>query len=141
MKFITDNLFIIAIALFSGGALFLPSLVRRGARVSVLQATQYMNQSKTLILDVRSNEEFATGHMQNAKNIPLSELDARMKEIEKSKSNIIITVCESGIRSASALTILSKAGFNQAFSLDGGMSAWKTQGMPVIQASSKSSKK
>ena len=141
MNFITDNLFLIAIALFSGGALFLPSLVRRGARVSVLQATQHMNQSKTLILDVRSNEEFVTGHMQNAKNIPLAELDARIKEVEKSKSNIIITVCESGIRSASALTILSKAGFDQAFSLDGGMSAWKAQGMPVIQATGKSAAK
>lgn len=141
MNFITDNLFLIAIALFSGGALFLPSLVRRGARVSVLQATQHMNQSKTLILDVRSNAEFATGHLQNAKNIPLPELDARIKEVEKSKSNIIITVCESGIRSASALSILSKAGFDQAFSLEGGMSAWKTQGMPVIQASGKSAAK
>jgi rhodanese-related sulfurtransferase len=141
VNFITDNLFIIAIALFSGGALFLPNLVRRGARLSVLQATQHMNQSKTLILDVRSIAEFTTGHLQNAKNIPLGELDARIKEVEKSKSNIIITVCESGNRSASALTILSKAGFDQAFSIDGGMRAWKTQGMPVIQSTSKPSVK
>ena len=134
MNFIIDNLFIIAIALISGGALFFPSLMRRGARVSVLQATQYMNQGKTLILDVRSSEEFATGHLQNARHIPLAELGNRLKEIEKSKNNVIITVCESGVRSASALPILNHAGFHQAFSLDGGISAWKNQNMPIVKS-------
>lgn len=133
MNFITNNLFLIAIALISGGALFLPSLVRRGARVTVLQATQHMNQAKTLILDVRGNEEFAIEHLQNAKHIPLGELGNRLKEIEKSKNNTVIAVCETGIRSVGALSILNKAGFTQTFSLDGGMKAWRSQGMPVIK--------
>lgn len=141
MNFITENLILIAIAVFSGGALLLPSLLRSGARVSVLQATQYMNQAKTLILDVRSNDEFATGHLQNAKHIPFGELQNRLKEIEKSKSNIIITVCESGTRSAGAIAILKKAGFDQAFNLDGGIQAWKTQGLPVVKSTKSSNSK
>lgn len=133
MKFIIDNIFLIGIALISGGALFVPMLQRRGAKVSQLQATQFMNQGKTLVLDVRSAEEFAGGHMLNAKNIPLPELAERVKEIEKSKQQVVIVVCASGVRSASAAALLQKQGFTQAFSLEGGNDAWKAQGMPIVK--------
>ena len=133
MNFISDNLFLLAIAVISGGALLLPSLQRRGARVSQLQATQKINQGKTLILDVRSAEEFASGHLANAKNIPLGELESRIKEIEKSKTHTVITVCAKGVRSSSAVNILNKAGFEHAFSLDGGVAAWQSQGLPTVK--------
>ncbi|MBC3862798.1 rhodanese-like domain-containing protein [Undibacterium jejuense] len=133
MKFILDNIFLIGIALISGGALLFPMLQRRGAKVSQFQATQYMNQSKTLVLDVRNAEEFAAGHLPNAKNIPLADLNNRIKEIEKSKNTVVITVCAQGVRSANAAALLSKAGFTQVFSLEGGTEAWKTQGMPIVK--------
>lgn len=133
MNFISDNLFLLSIAIISGGALLLPSLQRRGARVSQLQATQYMNQGKTLVLDVRSAEEFATGRLPNSKNIPLKELESRIKEIEKSKAHVVIAVCASGVRSSSAVSILNKAGFEKTFSLDGGVAAWQSQGLPTVK--------
>ncbi len=133
MNLICDILFLLSIAIISGGALLLPSLQRRGARVSQLQATQYMNQAKTLVLDVRSVEEFAAGHLPNSKNIPLKELESRIKEIEKSKTNAVIAVCATGVRSSSAVSILNKAGFEKAFSLDGGVAAWQSQGLPTIK--------
>ncbi|MFZ6751828.1 rhodanese-like domain-containing protein [Undibacterium sp. Dicai25W] len=133
MKFILDNIFLIGIALISGGALLFPMLQRRGAKVSQFQATQYMNQGKTLVLDVRNAEEFAAGHLPNAKNIPLADLNNRIKEIEKSKNTVVITVCAQGVRSANAAASLSKAGFTQVFSLEGGTEAWKTQGMPIVK--------
>ncbi len=111
----------------------LPNLQRRGARVSQLQATQYMNQAKTLVLDVRNPDEFAAGHLPGAKNIPIDELANRLNEIEKSKSHIVITVCQSGIRSGTAVSILNKAGFEQAFSLDGGVAEWKAQSLPTVK--------
>ena len=133
MNFISDNLLLLSIAIISGGALLLPSLQRRGARVSQLQATQYMNQGKTLVLYVRSAEEFATGRLPNSKNIPLKELESRIKEIEKSKANVVIAVCASGVRSSSAVSILNKAGFEKTFSLDGGVAAWQSQGLPTVK--------
>lgn len=133
MKFIIDNIWLIAIALVSGAALLLPGLQRRGAKVSQLQATQMMNQGKTLVLDVRDAAEFATGHLQNAKHIPLNELSTRLKELEKSKSNTVITVCERGVRSATAAALLTKQGFTQVFSLEGGVAAWKSQGLPTVK--------
>ncbi len=133
MKFILDNIFLIGIALISGGALLFPMLQRRGAKVSQFQATQYMNQGKTLVLDVRNAEEFVAGHLPNAKNIPLADLNNRIKEIEKSKNTVVITVCAQGVRSSNAAALLSKAGFTQVFSLEGGTEAWKTQGMPIVK--------
>ncbi|MCU6434980.1 rhodanese-like domain-containing protein [Undibacterium sp. Jales W-56] len=137
MKFFIDNIWIIGLALISGGALLFPALQRRGAKVSQLQATQLINQGKTVVLDVRDAAEFATGHLQNAKNIPLAELPTRLKELEKSKNATIITVCERGIRSATAAGILNKAGFEQVVSLEGGVAAWKSQGLPTVKQSVK----
>ena len=135
MKFILDwnNLILIAMAVVSGIALLLPALQRRGARVSQIQATQMMNQGKTLVLDVRSAEEFASGHLPKAKNIPLPELAQRIAELEKSRNNVVITVCKSGVRSASAASVLTKAGFAQVFSLEGGTDSWREQGLPIIK--------
>lgn len=133
MKFFIDNIWIIGLALVSGGALLFPALQRRGAKVTQLQATQLINQGKTVVLDVRDAAEFATGHLQNAKNIPLAELPSRLKELEKSKSATIITVCERGIRSATAAGVLNKAGFEQVVSLEGGVAAWKSQGLPTVK--------
>ncbi len=133
MKFFIDNIFIVALVLLSGGALLVPAVMRRGAKVSLLQATQLMNQGKTLVLDVRTPAEFSAGHVRDAKNIALNELAGKLAELEKYKDKPVIVVCQSGIRSTKALTLLKKAGFNQAVSLDGGMADWQKQGLPSVK--------
>ena len=71
MKFFIDNIWLVALALLSGGALLLPTLQRGGSRVSLLQATQLLNQGKSVVLDIRSPEDFAAGHIRDARHIPL----------------------------------------------------------------------
>ena len=133
MKFFIDNIWLIGIAILSGGALLWPNLQRRGAKVSTLQATQLINQGKALIVDVREPAEFSTGHLRDAKNIPLAELSNRIGELDKFKSKAVITVCQSGTRSPKAAAQFKKAGFNEAFSLDGGIAAWQAQGLPLTK--------
>lgn len=133
MKFIIDNIILIGLILVSGGALLVPVLQRRGAKASLLQATQLMNQNKSTVLDVRDVAEFELGHIKSAKNIPLAELSQRIAELEKQKPHPILTVCASGTRSATATALLSRAGFVNVVSLDGGMAAWQTQGLPVVK--------
>jgi rhodanese-related sulfurtransferase len=132
VKFILDNIWLIGLILISGGALLIPVLQRSGAKVSLLQATQMMNQTRCTILDVRKADEFAAGHIKNAKNIPLSELSKRISELEKQKAHTVLTVCGSGTRSATASAVLTRAGFVNVMSLDGGMTAWQNQGLPVV---------
>lgn len=133
VKFFIDNIWLIAIVLISGGALLWPNLQRRGKNVSLLQATQLINQGKTLILDVRDPGQFAAGHLRDAKNIPLKELPNRISELEKFKSRTVIVVCQAGTQSAKAAAQLKKAGFNEVVGLHGGLAAWQAQGLPVAK--------
>lgn len=131
MKFIIDNIFLIALALISGGALIFNAAQRMGAKVTALQATQLLNQGKTVVVDVRSAEEFAEGHIRDAKNIPLKELKDRTGELEKFKERPVVVVCNKGLQSNRATALLKKAGFTNASALLGGMDSWQTQGLPV----------
>jgi len=133
VKFIIDNLPLFGIALLSGGALAWPHLQRRGSKVSLLQATQMINQGKTLVLDVREPDAFAAGHLRDARNIPLKELPQRLAELEKSKSRNVIVVCDSGAQSPKAVGQLTRAGFGTVASLQGGQAAWLAQGMPIVK--------
>ncbi|HWW06465.1 rhodanese-like domain-containing protein [Collimonas sp.] len=136
MKFLIDNIFLFvaaAAAILSGGALLLPLLQKRGNRVSTLQATQLINQGKTLVLDVRDSAAFAAAHLIDSKNIPLKDLPQRMAELDKFKAKNVLVVCQTGNLSAKAVAQLGQAGFAQAYNLEGGIAAWQTQGLPTVK--------
>ena len=133
MKFLIDNIWLIAMALLSGGALAWPSLRQSGgSRLSLLQATQLINQNKAVIVDVRKPEEYAAGHLRDARNVPLQELSNRTGELDKFKGKTLIMVCQSGATAAKAAGLLKKAGF-EAASLEGGIAAWQAQGLPLTK--------
>ncbi len=131
MKFIIDNIFLIGLVIISGGALLLPFLQQRGSKLTLLQATQLINQGKTLIIDVRDSEQFAAGHLRDAKNIPLKDLPQRISELDKFKNKSVIVVCQSGTQSGKAEGTFKKAGFTEVYGLAGGIAAWQTQGLPT----------
>jgi rhodanese-related sulfurtransferase len=133
VKFIIDNIWLLALALLSGSMLLWPAMQRRGAKASPLQATQLMNRGKTTILDVRDAAEFAKGHLRDAKNIALSELPKRIGELDKVKTKPVIVVCQSGDQSSKAASQLQKAGFAEVVSLEGGLTAWQALGLPVAK--------
>jgi rhodanese-related sulfurtransferase len=130
VKFILDHIFTVAIVVLSGGALLWPALRPGGRRATALQVTQMLNRGKTTVLDVRSADEFATGHLRDAKNIPLADLPNRIGELEKSKNRTVVVVCQSGVRADKAVRQLAAAGFEDVYSLEGGVTAWKAAGLP-----------
>lgn len=77
--------------------------------------------SGALLVDVRTAGEFASGHIDGAKNIPVADLDRRAKELAKDK--VVIVYCASGMRSASAARTLKSLGFGVVHDL-GSMSRW-----------------
>jgi len=133
VKFIIDNIFLVAIAILAGGALLWPALAPRGKRATPLQVTQMINRGKTTIVDVRSSEEFAAGHLRDAKHIPLADLSARIGELDKSKTRTVVMVCQTGARSDKAARQLQAAGFEDVHSLEGGLAAWKAAGLPLTK--------
>ena len=74
------------------------------------------------LVDVRSPEEFAAGHLPGARNIPVDELTSRLEEIGPRDLSVVV-YCATGGRSASAARLLAGAGFTQVHNL-GPMSAW-----------------
>jgi rhodanese-related sulfurtransferase len=131
VKFLIDNIWLIFCALLSGGALLWPSISTRGSKVSLTQATQMLNQDRAVIIDVRDSKDFAAGHMRDARNIPMKELAKRTGELDRFKSKAVIVVCNAGVQSGRASSLLKKAGFKEVFSLNGGMAAWQSQGLPI----------
>lgn len=64
-----------------------------------------------IVLDVRSKGEYAGGHIKGSINIPLDLISSQLSKIDKSK--VVITCCASGMRSASAKSILKSKGFSE----------------------------
>ncbi len=81
-----------------------------------------------LLIDVRTPEEFASGHIQGAINIPVDALAGRLSEVPASQP--VVVYCRSGNRSATASQILAQAGYSRVYDL-GGIIDWTAQGFPV----------
>jgi rhodanese-related sulfurtransferase len=114
------------------GSLFAVQQLQAGQSVDVKQA-QSMISDGALLLDVREPAEYAAIHAPNAKLIPLSEINSRLKEIDAYKNKPIAVMCRSGHRSAIAVGLLKEAGFTQASSVQGGIQAWEGAGLAVIR--------
>lgn len=136
MEFFRENVIYIGLAIGSGLALLWPMLGRSASganNINSAEAVLLMNRNKPLILDVRDDNEFAEGHIQGAKNIPVTKLLERIKEIEKFKEKPVLVYCQGGPRSKAACSILRGQAYTQLHHLEGGLQAWHEAKMPVIK--------
>jgi len=97
------------------------------------QAVRLMNDTDVVVLDVRENNEYSTGHIQDAVHIPMASLGKRMNELEKYKDKNILAYCRSGNRSNQACRTLSKLGFAQVSNLAGGVMSWSSASLPLTK--------
>lgn len=77
---------------------------------------------KAQLIDVREQKEFDGGHILGARNIPVSQLKMRIKEIRKDKP--VYLYCQSGLRSGRAAQQLYRKGYRQLYHLQGGFKQW-----------------
>jgi len=137
VEFITENAIFVGLALGSGIALLWPALSRRAATgvtsVTPVEAVLLMNRSKMLVLDVRDEAEYAEGHIQGAKHVPLAELETRIKELEKQKNKPVLVSCKKGMRANKACQLLTRHAFTQLYQLEGGLDKWKGANMPLVK--------
>ncbi len=85
-----------------------------------------------VIIDVRTPEEFAGGHIENAINIDYyaSTFESDINALDKDKEYLIY--CRSGNRSGQALDIMEDLGFQEVYDLGGGINAWKSASLPTV---------
>ncbi len=84
-----------------------------------------------LILDVRTPEEFARGHVPGARNISIDELSQRVGEIADHRAEEVVVYCERGPRAERASALLAETGFTSVRLLEGHMSGWRAAGLPT----------
>ena len=83
-----------------------------------------------LVVDVRTDDEYAAGHVAGTVHIPLDQIGSRLAELESHKAQPVYVICQSGARSARASKILAADGY-QAVNVQGGTGGWIAAGHPV----------
>jgi len=97
-------------------------------RSDVLHAEREAGRAP-VVIDVRTAEEYATGHIPGAVNIPFDEVAKRIVDIDA--PNGVILYCMVGPRARKGESALLAAGYEKVFHLEGGLAAWKTAGLSV----------
>lgn len=99
--------------------------------ISPQEASMLSKQDNTVtILDVRTPEEYAAGHIASAILIPLGTLSSSLQKLDGAKDKKIIVYCKSGNRSVAASRILKEHGFHP-INVKSGFDGWVSDGLPV----------
>jgi rhodanese-related sulfurtransferase len=110
------------------------------AALSPQDAIRLMNQG-ALVLDIRSQESFAGGHIGGARHMASDQILTAGESLKKHKEKPIVVYDESGSLGASAARQLAAQGFQQAFTLRGGIAAWRGENLPVVKPAGKGASK
>lgn len=122
------KLLLLAASLFATAALAeAPPIVTAEAVLGRIDAAD----STLLVLDVRSPEEFAQGHLPGATNIAYDQLESRLGELAGARDKDVVLYCRSGRRAAVAAETLAMAGFTRLSQLEGDYPAWDAAGRPT----------
>ncbi len=143
LEFTGNHTLLVSALMISFFVLVFSELRRKATAVSAVDpstAVRLINDDATII-DLRSSEAFGRGHIVNARNIPMDELETRMEKLGRLKDKPVVTVCDAGMTSGRALATLKAAGFDSVYNLKGGMNAWTQAGMPVVSGKKTKSKK
>lgn len=127
------------VALLAAVALVLYLLYTKGLifanfeSVTPQQAFEILRKDpEAVLLDVRTPQEYAQGHIEGAKLVPLQVLEERLKSLEPLKKKRLVVYCRSGHRSAAASRILADHGF-KPLNVKGGINRWEAEGLPVVR--------
>lgn len=131
---LSSGLFIVSLLLVQD---LFDSITRKYKTASPAVAVRLLNEENILVIDVRDPAEFAKGHIEGARTIPLPRLKEKLFELEPHKDAPILVCCQQGTLSKEACKQLAAAGFSQVYSLDGGLLTWQDQKLPLVRKSKK----
>ncbi|OYT68840.1 MAG: sulfurtransferase [Armatimonadetes bacterium JP3_11] len=118
------------LALFGLSACELQDATAQQKTVTPREVYEQRTRKDVVIIDVRTPEEFQMERIREALNKPLQTIQEWVNTLPKDKK--IYFVCRSGNRSAQAQRIAQQAGYENTYNMQGGMLAWKREGLPVV---------
>ncbi|TGY44573.1 rhodanese-like domain-containing protein [Clostridium sartagoforme] len=93
------------------------------SRITSEEAKEEMNNNDVIILDVRTEEEYNSGHIENSVLIPIDDLEYKAEEVLTNKEQKILVYCRSGNRSKKAADLLVEMGYTNVYNF-GGIKDW-----------------
>ena len=110
---------------------FLQGSVKGVGSVSALSLPALQRGGKSVIIDVNTPESFAKGHIPDAINVPVADINADNKALMKHRDSTVIIVCQSGNQSSKAARSLLSLGFEKLHILNGGLVSWNKENLPL----------
>ena len=104
-----------------------------GLSVGPTDAVRLMNQG-ALVLDVRSRDQYDTGHVIDARNVPSADRSQSVETLKKYREKPVLTCCETGMTASAAARTLRDQGFSKVASLRGGLQAWRAENLPLVRS-------
>ncbi len=136
LEFAGNHPWLVSALVFSFFLLIFTELQRRARGLNNIEPTDAVKliNSDAVVIDLRSAEAFARGHIVNAKSVPFDELQANPDKIAKYAKKPIVAVCDAGITSGKVVDSLRKSGIENVYGLKGGISAWTQANLPLVTA-------
>jgi len=136
LEFASEHTILVTALTFSFFLLIFTELRRKAGGITNIEPQEAVSliNADAVVIDLRSADAFARGHIVNAKNIPFDELEANQDKLSKMKSKAILAVCDAGVNSRRAVDKLRKSGMESVYGLKGGISAWTQANLPLVTA-------
>ncbi len=134
LEFLIDSWYLLAAlvaVLVMLGMTYLTQMIYKIKTVNAAQAIGLINRDDAVVVDVCEVKEFQTGHLPNAINMPLAKLSGNIGALNKHKNKPIVVACRTGNRSMKGAITLKKGGFENIYSLSGGLAAWQKENLPI----------
>lgn len=112
---------------------FIAGRAAAGKSVTPMEAVRLTGREDAVVVDVRGEAEFASGHIVDAMNVPESALKESTARVDKYRERPIVLVCKTGQRAGTVTQSLRKQGFEKAVALAGGITAWQNAGLPLTK--------
>ena len=136
VEFASNNALLVTGLIASGLAAVFYELRLKARNIASLgtpMVVQMINEGGKVV-DVRTAELFAGGHIVDARNVPQQELLDDSSAVKTQKKNIVL-VCDNGTQSGECVARLRKDGHENVFSLRGGLEDWRKENLPLISES------
>ncbi|MCD8338794.1 MAG: rhodanese-like domain-containing protein, partial [Burkholderiales bacterium] len=132
MDFITDNILLIFCFVGSALLLLLPYLNKsRAGTLSPADVVLQVNKNNAMLIDVRNKDQFETGSLGGAVNIPSCDLAAQLNSLPTDRP--LIFICQDGRQAMQAAKQVKGKGFKDTHVLNGGINGWVDDKLPLTQ--------
>jgi rhodanese-related sulfurtransferase len=114
-------------------AYLITEIVRGGKSVSPQGLATLANQQNARLIDIRDPAEFRNGYITGSENIPLSRIDEELGQLKSDLTRPIVVICGQGQGAGAVGQKLKAAGLTAVYKLEGGISNWKSQSLPLLK--------